>query len=259
MDVEYIGGNANVRIHSDTGTADLILDSDTSYDPRILFREAGTIKFTMGVDGSDADKFKIGTSAVSTDTRLTIDSSGNVGIATTAPSTKFHVYGTADATLADSSGLMVIGHIDSLNVVYDGNEIQARNNAAASNIYIQNDGGVVYFGGNVYADAFYYNSDVRLKKDIENLGISSIEKILELNPVQFKWKKNDELNLGFIAQDLEKIFPELVSTNEDKEELKSINYSGLIAPLVKTVQEQQVMIEELREEIKLIKIEVYEN
>ena len=61
--------------------------------------------------------------------------------------------------------------------------------------------------------------------------------------------ENNELGLGFITQDLEKIYPELVSIADDEEGMKSINYAGLIAPLVKTVQEQQSIIEEQNQKI----------
>ncbi|MBI4457669.1 hypothetical protein HY633_01765, partial [Candidatus Uhrbacteria bacterium] len=68
------------------------------FDPVIGFELAeGTHSFTMGVDDSDSDKFKIGTTAIETNTRLTIDSSGNVGIGITAPTAKAHIVQSAAA------------------------------------------------------------------------------------------------------------------------------------------------------------------
>ena len=64
-------------------------------DPILGFEVEGVKKFTMGVDDSDGDKFKIGTSALTTNTRLTIESNGEVGIGTTAPGQKLHVAGSA--------------------------------------------------------------------------------------------------------------------------------------------------------------------
>ena len=63
--------------------------------------------------------------------------------------------------------------------------------------------------------------------------------------------------VGFIAQDMEKVFPQLVSTIADKQlnngksfEYKGINYIGLIPLLTKAIQEQQEEISELKQEVK---------
>ncbi|HWO02191.1 MAG TPA: tail fiber domain-containing protein, partial [Blastocatellia bacterium] len=72
-----------------------------------------------------------------------------------------------------------------------------------------------------------------------------LREVLLLKPVSWAWKeKSDEaLNLGLIAQEVEPLIPELVSTGTDAEQTKGLNYIGLIPVLVKGVQEQQTQIE----------------
>jgi len=111
--------------------------------------------------------------------------------------------------------------------------------------------------GNVKANAFFYSSDRRLKKDIKPIS-NALDKILQLEGVFFKWKDNDndeKNNLGLIAQDVEKIFPELVSTSEITG-LKSVQYGNLVAPLVDAIKEQQAQAEEQQKQINELKEEI---
>jgi len=97
---------------------------------------------------------------------------------------------------------------------------------------------------NVYAGAFLYSSDINLKKNIKPLG-SELDKILALQPVSFDWKADSKPDVGFIAQEVEKIFPEVVHTNATTN-LKSIDYPKLTVFLVQALQEQQKEIEQLK-------------
>jgi hypothetical protein len=57
---------------------------------------------------------------------------------------------------------------------------------------------------------------------------------MRLDPVSFVYKRNGQKSLGVIAQDVEKVYPELVG---EREGFKAVNYNGLIAPLLGAVQE----------------------
>jgi trimeric autotransporter adhesin len=104
--------------------------------------------------------------------------------------------------------------------------------------------------GNMYAGAFLYNSDQRLKEKISALpyGLSSI---LALKPVSFSWKegtpREGQDDLGFIAQEVEKIVPEIVTTGSDG--IKSVDYPRLVPILVKAVQDQQAEIDVLKAQV----------
>ena len=89
------------------------------------------------IQEEDADMYF----ATNSTTRVTFDSNGKVGIGTTTPKVQLHVAVGTDVTLADGSGFLLIGNESTLNIVIDENEIQARNNAAKSELIVQNEGG----------------------------------------------------------------------------------------------------------------------
>ena len=81
---------------------------------------------------------------------------------------------------------------------------------------------------------------------------TQLENIKALSPVQFTWKEDGREDYGFIAEEVEKVLPKLVSY-EDNGELHGIQYSKITSVLVKALQEQQVQIDELRQEINKLK------
>jgi hypothetical protein len=93
-------------------------------------------------------------------------------------------------------------------------------------------------------------SDERLKENIETLDATA-GKIKALNPVKYQWKDRemggDSFYLGFIAQQLETVFPECVYENSDG--MKGINYTDLIAPLTKALQEALTEIDVLKSKV----------
>ena len=106
--------------------------------------------------------------------------------------------------------------------------------------------------GNITASGFLYSSDKTLKKNIKSIT-NPLERIIQLEGVSFNWKKDNQESIGLIAQDVEKVFPELVSTN--KEGLKTVAYGNLIAPLIEALKIQDNKIEQLIKEIKQLKNE----
>jgi hypothetical protein len=87
-------------------------------------------------------------------------------------------------------------------------------------------------------------SDIRLKDDIKPIE-NALSDVCKLEGVSFNWKDTGTKATGFIAQQVEPILPDLVSTSED-DGIKSVNYIGLIGHLVEAIKEQQVQIDELK-------------
>ena len=104
--------------------------------------------------------------------------------------------------------------------------------------------------GSINADEFLYDSDISLKENILPLS-NSLSKIKKLQGVSFNWKDVEREDIGLIAQDVEKVYPEIVHTSKDG--LKSVEYGNLVAVLIEAVKEQQKQIDSLQKEISELK------
>ena len=134
-----------------------------------------------------------------------------------------------------SSGI-VPGRIEFLTRDSSGNNLERMRITSSGNVGIgtTTPSEKLTVAGNVLADAYYYISDKRLKKDIHTLDGLSL--ILKLRGVEFKWKKDGSKSMGLIAQEVEKVAPSLVKTDKNTG-LKSVLYGNLVAPLIEAVKE----------------------
>ena len=116
----------------------------------------------------------------------------------------------------------------------------------------------------IKASNFLTRSDRRLKNTILNIDSLAVSRFLNLRPVTFFWNqdKSRDANLqyGLIAQEVEKIFPEIVLTAIDSMQTKSVNYQALHALSLKVIQTQQLEISSLKKkqlemEQRLLKLE----
>ena len=131
---------------------------------------------------------------------------------------------------------------------------------------------IVYKNGNMTVNGTITHSglvgpsDIRLKKDIQPLN-GALDKILQLRGVSFYWKNKEEMaaakgkdvnnfsygfdsekQIGVIAQEIEKVVPELVVT--DNEGFKAVKYENLTPLLIEAIKEQNKKIEELEAKLK---------
>lgn len=94
----------------------------------------------------------------------------------------------------------------------------------------------LHVAGNVQADDYLYNSDLRLKTDV--MPLENADKGLDcLQGVTYRWSDpltDQAVQIGLIAQDVERCFPELVAT--DANGYKSVSYARLVVPLIENAK-----------------------
>tara|TARA_Y100000022_G_scaffold99326_1_gene85703 strand:+ start:2024 stop:7390 length:5367 start_codon:yes stop_codon:yes gene_type:complete len=120
------------------------------------------------------------------------------------------------------------------------------------------DKAIINSSGQIEATSFNATSDARLKENIIPLK-DPLQKINQLQGVHFNWIEDasNNLNTGFIAQDVEKVIPEIVATAQEKSQkgihTKSINYSAVVPYLVESVKTLSNEVENLKNENEALK------
>ncbi|MEQ8360955.1 MAG: tail fiber domain-containing protein [Cytophagales bacterium] len=99
-------------------------------------------------------------------------------------------------------------------------------------------------------------SDERVKNNISEIDYG-LSEVMALNPVKYDWKKGfgEGTSLGFLAQEVLKVAPEIVELPENSAEFLSMSYIELIPILVKSIQEQQMIIESQQNQIENLKVQ----
>ncbi len=244
--------NGEFEVYHATESTNLNLNGNTTSTKQIVFQESGTYKAGFGWQANDEYVFLYEGS-----TNSFVSKGGSIGLNTTTPSTYLHVDRNRDVVLSTANtGVFMIGSSTGANMVFDANEIMARTSGTtATNLLLNYEGGNIYLGNvssTVYVQGTFTNtSDLRLKEKVESLTYG-LSETLELNPVSFYWKdyKNLKKQVGFIAQELQKVLPELISETEDG--YLSIDYIKIIPVVVNSIKEQQQQINKQQKQIDLL-------
>jgi len=237
------GANFPLDISATIGNIRLTSSTGTNYSLLQTINGSGTARF--GVESSSGGSIVGGSSAYSAvvsqagayslhlgtnnTVQLTINSAGNVGLGIASPTQKLHVVGGALIT-----GTTTIGGAAAITGAL----------TAVGNITSE---------GNITA---FSSSDERLKENITNIS-NPLEKLALLNGVTFDWKdsyiesqggldamfvrKND---VGIIAQDLEKVLPQLVAERADG--YKAVKYDRIVALLIEAIKELKAEVDSLK-------------
>jgi hypothetical protein len=165
--------------------------------------------------------------------------------------------GTTNSSSTAGTGLKITAgssQADSLSIVTG-----ATTNGGLTTYQLYTTGASAYrfyvgAGGTIYATSTTITaiSDQRLKENIQDLDVG-LDKIMALKPRKFDWKeskgKDKKGDRGWIAQEFEQVFPDMIDTWRDpapegEEPYKAVN-ADLMPVLVKAIQEQQALITSL--------------
>ena len=251
--------NQDVEIRRNNASADRInISADYS---RIVVN--GTERFRADTSGSlitgttrTTGHFQLNKSGV-TNSLLKIVNSGWSNATTHDILYNHYVSNLGDYTYLKGAGNSVNTH--GIVVVADNYIFLGRDNlttgsldnsatAPINDVYLRLDAnGNGLFDGDVVAFSTTIASDARLKENVKDLNYG-LKDVLDIRPVSFDWKekRNGQHDIGVIAQEIEKIIPEVVvevdTLNSGEETHKTVDYAKLTSVLIKAVQEQQQQI-----------------
>jgi hypothetical protein len=231
-------GTLNIVTGSGSGATAIAVDTSQS---TTFNSAASTAPFIAKINGTEAAR---------------IDSSGNLLVGKTAVSQT-----TVGFQVNATTGSASFGAVNSCIA-------SASNSTSTYEVYSTGAGAYRFYvgmAGTLFATSTTISgiSDQRLKENVRDLD-DGLEKVLALKPRKFDWKEGKGKNIkddrGFIAQEYETVFPDMIEEWKDappegEDPYKAVN-ANLIPTLVKAIQEQQAMIEELKAELDAVKAKV---
>ncbi|MBB4807599.1 hypothetical protein HNP38_002905 [Chryseobacterium defluvii] len=208
--------------------------------------------------------------------QLMLTSAGNLGLGTTGPGTKLDIVGQAvrltnsaftsyyEATngssrllLQNDNGAGYVGMLGAQDFAIRTNNLARLTVLSGGNVGIgtASPSTLLHVNGTITASRIQGPSDIRFKTNVKLIE-NALGKIIKLNGYTYDWKDASQFpgqtlgkghDVGIIAQEVEKLFPEAVSTNA--EGYKAVNYSALIPVLIEALKEQQKQIEGLKKQV----------
>jgi hypothetical protein len=270
LDVARSGSHSVVVRTTSTGDPSINLQADGQNNGLIAYSRSGE---ALTFSNSDSE-------------RMRIDSSGNVGIGTSDPSTRrlFVAGGVSGSHMAEFQNTLTSGSLFGPLFQFNSSPNDTSSiflNCADSTAVRM----TVYSNGNIVNQNNSYGaiSDVKLKENIEPAS-PKLDKLMQVEVVKYNLIGDEQKQIGVVAQQLEQVFPSLVQESDDFEKVqvpqldedgeqvldeegnpvlieesqptgtktKSVKYSVFVPILIKAMQEQQTIIDDLKARIEAL-------
>ena len=261
------GGNVGIGTSSpdeklEVYQGNIKLGTDSNTTSKLIFERSAANRAEIYVNNLYHLQFDVAGSE-----RMRIDSSGNVGIGTSSPDSSLHVEKTGTAasitvttdtnrdanvyfgdTSSSSQGRIQYSNAsDSMALHTNGSERMRIDSSGNLLVGTTSGSDKITVNGTVSATNFNTTSDATLKTNVETLT-GSLDAVKSLRGVSFDWIENGGSEVGFIAQEVEEVIPDVVSTNDQG--IKSVKYGNVVALLVEALKEQQLRIEALEAKLE---------
>ncbi|PKN88835.1 MAG: hypothetical protein CVU51_03180 [Deltaproteobacteria bacterium HGW-Deltaproteobacteria-1] len=192
----------------------------------------------------------------------------NVGIGTSAPVRQLHVVGDQAVFRMDrpyDTAAFMLVRTDAGGTPLKTFVVGANASGSNSGSFVINDlgtavsgagtrrmtidnNGIATFTNSVYALSFVPTSSLVYKTNIKTYE-NALETVKKLRGVSFNWKDSGKASVGLIAEEVDKVIPEVVAHNE--KDATGVNYDSLVGVLVEAVKEQQTELDILREQKRI--------
>ena len=252
------GGNVGIGTITPGYKLDVYASVNSTYAAQILNNSSAGSGLSVSAGGNPGNgsnkllSLKDGGS----NEKITVLDNGYVGIGTTSPTNMLTINGSATS---QANVQLQYGGVTKGYFWYDsGSDFIGVGRGSASNSITlrtsQLNYNSAYCTGTTWVDA----SDARLKRDIQPMTNYGLSTVMQLKPVTYYFKadKSNHHEVGFIAQEMLKIVPEVVSGTEgdiSKGETLGLSYGNLVPVLTKAIQEQQTEITDLKKQLAELK------
>jgi hypothetical protein len=222
LGINPLGGNVGIGTSTPNSTLTVgngtgSIPGEITLNPTAATNEGGQINFKRSLNGSTVD--------------WSIDQYG-----TSASDARLRIFNTSELNgiVIKENGFVGMGTID-------------------PSVRLQ-------VNGDIIANSIAGSSDARFKTNVSPIA-NPLKKVLQLRGVNFDWNQSQfpdrtfssKRALGFIAQEVEKVLPEVVETEKSADGYKAVQYDKVVALLVEAIKEQQKQINRLQKQVKQLK------